>query len=271
MADYAPDAVIANFTYSPLLGDKGKPISFSDLSGNTTVNDPCTYEWDWGDGSAHTFTKNATHTYYSVGNYSVVLWVTGSKNLTRSMKVLTVPVGTTEVAPLTCNPSGGSADGIVDFNAPYSQTWTPAGQCIQPYQCNCSPGSYAKYACHPNGSSSLVMVNHPDCCVFCGVNTAPAGAPPTVLPPSAAFAVVDVTVTPSQCTVGESVTATAHVQNSGTAAAAATVQFYWDDGTEFDYPVTTGVINVNTTVATPPRQGLIKRAGSLKLCAVVIR
>lgn len=269
MVTYAPDSVIANFTYSPLLGDKGKPISFSDLSGNTLANDPCTYEWDWGDGSANSYTKNATHTYWNVGNYTVIHWVTGSKNLTRSMKVLTVPVGTTEVAPLTCNPAGGNVTGIVDMNASYYERYTPDGQCVQPYQCNCYPGSYAKYACRPGGAASLIMVNHPDCCKFCAVDTSAPGDQPTVLPPAPVFEVVDITVSPSTCNIGDIVTAIAHVKNTGNAAGAATVAFYWDNGTTFDLPRTTGVINVNTTVPTPPAMGQAPAEGMLKICAVV--
>ena len=280
MVTYAPDAVQVNFTYSPLLGYKGEPIQFSDLSGNTAINDPCTYEWDWGDGSAHAYTKNATHTYFSVGNYPVTHKVTGSKNLSTGSKALVVAVGSKDVAPLTCNPAGGDATGIVDISAPYGEKYSPTGSCVQPYQCMCVDGAYAKYRCDPStgipgagGSypgSTLISINHPDCCKFCGVNTSAPGDAPTVLLPSPNFSVVDITVTPSSCNAGELVTAIAHVTNTGNAAGTAKVVFYWDDGTSLDLPRTTDVINVNTTVPTPPAVGQAPSEGTRKLCAMLV-
>lgn len=269
MVTYVPDSVQANFTYSPLLGYKGEPIQFSDLSGNTIVNDPCTYEWDWGDRSANGHTKNATHTYWNAGNYTVMLWVTGSKNLARSLKVLTVPVGEHQVIPETCNPAGGNTDGIVDMNASTYERFTPAGACVQPYQCMCAPGSYAKYQCTPGFGAILIMVNHPDCCKFCGVDTSAPGDTPTVLPPAPVFEIVDITVSPSTCNIGDIVTAIAHVKNTGNAAGAATVTFYWDNGRALDLSRTTDVIYVNMTVPTPPAMGQAPAEGMLKICAVV--
>jgi len=266
-----PDGVIVNWTYSPLLAWKGEPVQFTDLSGNIEINDPCSYEWDWGDGSAWSYTKNATHTYWNVGNYTVVHWVKGSKNLGRNMKVMTVPVGSKDVAPATCNPSGGSAVGIGSWGDSYYENSNPDKSCVHPYLCmGCQAGGFhAKYQCNPGGSATLIMQNHPDCCVFCGVDESTPGAPPTVMPPAAIFEVISLDITPPACGIGDYISVVAHVKNSGNAAAAATVTLYWNNGEPFSLSRTTGLINVNTTVATPPFGGVAPLGGYLKLCAQV--
>ena len=264
-----PDGVIVNFTYTPLVAWKGEPIQFTDLSTNIEINDPCSYEWDWGDGSVNSYTKNATHTYWNVGGYTVVHWVQGSKNLSKNMKVIGVQVGTKEVAPLTCNPAGGSAVGIGDWGASYYENWNPDRSCIHPYLCMNCGGYNAKYLCQPGGSALLISQNHPDCCVYCGVDTSAPGDIPTVLPPAPIFEVVDITIDPPSCSLGDTIRVTAHVKNSGNAAGAATVTIYWNNGTIFSNARTTDIINVNTTVAAPPVIGSAPVEGYLKLCAMV--
>lgn len=280
---YPPDSVISSFTFSPLLGYVGEPILFTDLSGNTAINDPCTYEWDWGDGTVWGITKNASHTYSRVGNYTVVHWVTGSssRNPTRDSKTLTVPVGEHAVQPKVCDPSKGNSSGITANTAPYSEKWRADGSCINPYICTCDP-AYAKYRCDPGigwsatlgwsggyPGQTLIGEQNADCCAFCG---APALPPDVVSPvevPVAIFEIESVIVDPAECNVGDFITAVANVRNNGTAAGAATVVFYWSDGSVFgDLPRTTSTIDVNATTSTPPAAGKAPSAGVLKLCAV---
>ena len=269
MGDYdTPDGVIPEFTFSPNPAFKGEPIKFTGLSTNITINDPCTYDWDWGDGSAHTYTKDATHTYWNVGAYSIMYSVQGSKNLGKYAAYGNVPVGTKEVAPLTCNPAGGSAVGIGSWGDSYYENWNPDKSCVHPYLCGCGHAN-AKYQCYPGGGAKLIMQNHPDCCVFCGIDTSVVGSPPTVLPPAPIFEVILVTVTPPTCGIGDYISVVAHVKNSGNAAGAATVTLYWDNGQVFSNSRTTSIINVNSTVATPPFGGVAPLGGYLKLCAQV--
>lgn len=265
-----PDSVNAGFIYSPNAPLTGVAISFTDVSTNTALNGECFFTWEWGDGTVNTNTKNATHTYYKVGNYTVTHTARGSLNHTTTQMVKTVSVNTSVVTPTTCNPSGGNIAGIINATAPSSDKWTgeyPNLQCAFPYTCFCG-GNYPKYQCLPNGASMLISENHPDCCKFCGVNTAPPGAPPTVID-APVFEVIDVVISPPTSYIGEYITVVAHVKNTGNLAGAATVTFYWDDGTVFDLPRTTGVINVNNTLATPPSGGFTIRGGDAKLCAVV--
>ncbi len=72
----APD-LVADFDYAPrpayvLVGDT---VTFTDTS---TTDGPAieAWEWDFGDGSAHSFTQNPSHAYTSVGTYTVGLVVT---------------------------------------------------------------------------------------------------------------------------------------------------------------------------------------------------
>lgn len=277
-----PDSVISSFTFSPLLGYVGEPILFTDLSGNTAVNDPCTYEWEWGDGAAWGTTKNASHTYSRAGNYTVVHWVTGSssRNPTRDSKTLTVTVGVRE-NKIPCDSRLGNTTGIANMEN-YSGIWNSEGGCILPYICKCASPDYPKYKCVPDtktvmgdgsiytggrGYELIYPYPHNDCCAFCGVASGTGDIPIQV--PIATFEIESVTIDPTECNVGEFVTAVANVRNNGTAAGAATVVFFWSDGTSFgDLPRTTPIIGVNTTAPTPPAVGKAPSVGVLKLCAV---
>jgi len=69
-----------------VIADAGGPYSIAedatdytvefDGSGSTGYETPLTYDWDFGDGSAHGTGVNPTHTYYKSGTYDVILTVT---------------------------------------------------------------------------------------------------------------------------------------------------------------------------------------------------
>lgn len=262
------DAVQSNFTFSPLFGRPGVTITFTDLSGNLGANAPCKFEWDWGDGSTWGNTQNATHIYNRAGNFTVVHWVTGSINLTRSMKTLTIPIGEDITPKPLCDPTKGNPAGIVAYSAPYADKWSgayPNSICIQPYLCMCAP-TYTKYRCEPNGSATKIWEQHADCCAFCGAPPIPPGTPePVVYMP--VFEIISVDVTPVNPGRTELITAIAHVKNTGNAAGSATVIFYWENGIALDLPRTTEQISVNTTLMTPPAKGFAPGEGAHTLCA----
>jgi PKD repeat protein len=66
------EPLVANFTSDKVINDN-TAIQFL----NTTSGDYSSVEWDFGDGSTST-DENPTHTYTSVGRYSVTLTVSGS-------------------------------------------------------------------------------------------------------------------------------------------------------------------------------------------------
>jgi len=52
----------------------GHPLTFTDqsLSNEGTIN---SWDWNFGDGTTHATTQNATHTYLAAGNYNVILTI----------------------------------------------------------------------------------------------------------------------------------------------------------------------------------------------------
>src|SRR2546430_11898934 len=70
----APGAPTANFSANPSSGNAPLTVQFTDQSsGSITARD-----WDFGDGTSHDSAQNPTHTYNNVGDYTVMLTVTGS-------------------------------------------------------------------------------------------------------------------------------------------------------------------------------------------------
>lgn len=267
MAWQLVDAVVVNFTASPLFSRPGITVNFTDLSGNLEPNAPCTFEWDFGDGSAHVFSQNATHIYNRPGNFSVTHFVQGSQNLTRAYKTLTYPVGEPE-QPSSCDPALGNTTGIALYNDPYASKWAgayPNATCIKPYLCMCAP-SYTKYQCLPNGGAIKISDMHADCCKFCGKESTGEVVPHVAAPN---FKIIGVDVTQISPNPGDIITAVAQVSNTGDAAGAATIVFTWNDGTPFGAKVTTGIINVNNTVNAPAVKAKAPATGIYNLCASV--
>lgn len=70
------DLPVANFSFAVNLGDiTGQTIDFTDSSTDTdgTI---VAWDWDFGDGSAHSALQNPTHVYAAPGTYTVTLKVT---------------------------------------------------------------------------------------------------------------------------------------------------------------------------------------------------
>lgn len=64
--------IVAAFDWLPSDPEPGEEIAFEDESPYAE-----TWEWDFGDGSAHSTAQNPLHTYATAGTYSVSLTVTG--------------------------------------------------------------------------------------------------------------------------------------------------------------------------------------------------
>jgi FOG: PKD repeat len=63
---------VAAFSGTPTSGDKPLTVAFSDES----TGIPTSWDWNFGDGSAHGNTENPSHEYTEYGNYTVTLKVT---------------------------------------------------------------------------------------------------------------------------------------------------------------------------------------------------
>jgi glucose/arabinose dehydrogenase/PKD repeat protein len=66
---------VARATANPTYGDLPLNVSFDGTTSFDPDGDPLTYEWDFGDGSAHQTGATATHTYTTTGEYTASLTV----------------------------------------------------------------------------------------------------------------------------------------------------------------------------------------------------
>ncbi len=114
---------ISNFTSDTVTGSLPLTVKFTD----TSSNNPTSWLWDFGDGTTST-DENPTHTYNSVGNYSVSLTAfnTLGNNTLRQNNLITV--FTTPVANFTTNTTNGASPLTVQFtdtssNNPTSWLW----------------------------------------------------------------------------------------------------------------------------------------------------
>jgi glucose/arabinose dehydrogenase len=69
---------IAQATATPTFGPPGVNISFSSAGTYDPDNDPITYDWDFGDATAHSTQANPSHVYANAGEYDAKLTVTDS-------------------------------------------------------------------------------------------------------------------------------------------------------------------------------------------------
>lgn len=115
-------------TASPTSGTAPLNVTFTaTVAGGTS---PYTYNWDFGDGTAHGTTNPVTHTYVLAGKYTVRLTVTDSSPAPLST---TITVGTITVylaVEIAAEPQCGLAPLNVCFSgqgnygyAPYSYKW----------------------------------------------------------------------------------------------------------------------------------------------------
>nr|MDO8114776.1 PKD domain-containing protein [Candidatus Sigynarchaeota archaeon] len=71
---------VANFTANATVVLAGDHVAFT-FTGDRG-DEPCSFQWSFGDGSANATTENATHAYLAAGTFDVVLTVTDAGNET---------------------------------------------------------------------------------------------------------------------------------------------------------------------------------------------
>jgi len=119
VATPTPSKPVAAFTASPTSGTNPLKVQFTDQS----TNNPTSWKWDFGDGSATSTTHNPLHTYIKAGSHTVTLTATNTK--TAYIKV-TAPVK--PVAAFTASPTSGTKPLKVQFTdkstgSPISWKW----------------------------------------------------------------------------------------------------------------------------------------------------
>ena len=78
--------------HAALVGCTGLTCSFDGASSSDPEGKTLTYDWNWGDGTAHGTTATASHAFTSGGNTPVILTVTDPQNATGTDTVMATPV-----------------------------------------------------------------------------------------------------------------------------------------------------------------------------------
>jgi len=117
-------APVANFSGTPTSGTAPLAVTFTDSSTNT----PTAWSWTFGDSSTST-AQNPSHTYNSVGSYTVALTATNAGGNNTNTKNNYITVGAAPVANFTGNPTIGAPTLAVSFtdtstNTPTAWSWT---------------------------------------------------------------------------------------------------------------------------------------------------
>ncbi|UCE24431.1 MAG: S8 family serine peptidase [Candidatus Zixiibacteriota bacterium] len=121
------DPPVADFSGNPLSGDYPLQVSFTDLS----TNNPTSWEWDFGDGTAHVYTQHPTHEYTYADNFTVTLTATNGCGYDVEQKVGYVTVtepSDPPIAAFSATPTSGPVPLDVNFTdesiqGPTSWTW----------------------------------------------------------------------------------------------------------------------------------------------------
>jgi PKD repeat protein len=107
---YGPPPPVAEFSADPTSGPPPLEVYFTDES----TGEIDTWEWDFGDGSPHSFVQNPVHTYESEGKYTVSLTVTGPGGSDTETKIDHINVSSGEIVkdyPNQDIPVGGAVSG----------------------------------------------------------------------------------------------------------------------------------------------------------------
>jgi len=115
---------VAGFSGTPTSGAAPLAVTFTDSSTNT----PTAWSWTFGDSSTSTV-QNPSHSYASVGSYTVALTATNAYGSNTNTKNNYITVGNAPVANFSGTPTIGAAPLAVSFtdsstNTPSAWSWT---------------------------------------------------------------------------------------------------------------------------------------------------
>ena len=132
-----PPQLTASFTANPTSGQAPLAVQFTD----TSTGDPTSWDWNFGDGSAHSASQNPSHTYTNAGSFTASLTVTGSSGQTSgASQLITATNGSSSGQPVITLTApqpdayfSGQTSGAVrfhrtgDISQSYTVSWTFSG------------------------------------------------------------------------------------------------------------------------------------------------
>lgn len=142
LCSVAPPSLNASASVDTTSGTAPLGVQFTGSASGGTA--PYTYDWDFGDSSAHSSAQSPSHTYNAAGDFTVTLTVNDSASHSATDAHLVVHV-TAAGNPLTATASvdltSGTAPLMVHFTAsasggtpPYQYAWTFSDGTISAYQ-----------------------------------------------------------------------------------------------------------------------------------------
>jgi PKD repeat protein len=137
---------------NPTSGSAPMTVSFSCTPSGGTP--PYTYDWNYGDSTAHGTTQNPTHTFTSGGTFTVNLTVSDSASHTAAAAPISILLGPPLGVSASANPTSGSAPMTVTFTgsvsggtAPFTYDWnfgdgTTHGTALNPSHIYATAGTF---------------------------------------------------------------------------------------------------------------------------------
>jgi PKD repeat protein len=107
----------ASASGTPLSGSAPLTVAFTGSASGGTP--PYTYDWNFGDGSAHGTAENPSHVYSTAGSYSASLTVKDATIATASSSAISITVGTVPT-PLSASASGTPRSGTAPLNVAFT-------------------------------------------------------------------------------------------------------------------------------------------------------
>jgi len=105
---------VSNFSNNITSGYAPLSVQFKDLSENATE-----WSWDFGDGNTST-DRNSVYTYFSAGNYNVILTVTNLNGTNSKLATITVLEKPAVMIPPVANFSSNVTSGFVPFTMQFT-------------------------------------------------------------------------------------------------------------------------------------------------------
>jgi PKD repeat protein len=159
-----PPPPSASFTANPTSGQAPLTVQFTDQSSGTIT----AWDWNFGDGSAHSSVQNPSHTYSSAGDFTATLTVTGSGGATSSASltihvtapppkpILTVSITVSVTSEQSTTPGVCTISRTGDISAALTARYTLSGTAVNGVDYQTLSGS-VEFAAGASAATVLIV------------------------------------------------------------------------------------------------------------------